>query len=422
MQTARSIGAGLAEQGGDATRYYANDPTSAGAFMSYLTRKTTTSSNHTYYLSEADTSNTSVARMLIFENPTSLDDHARQLLKDAKKDAYFVDLSAYQKLPNFTDYAKGDEAVKAKLDAVLAAVKAKMAGDKNLSSEQAINDVVHGDFDKGVADLRRDMPAGVKLNVVEPTAMTASDALRPLATPAKVQHLIEDESTRSERRLAISQALLTRSQFLSFGKSVNDLQALKKTIDASFPGLEGDIRYQAGALTDVGTFEKPKILTESASDAMVAHMFAAGNNLDASRFITNAETQRLAQQGLLNLQTPVVALDDAVYSGNQADDLFRNNTDIPNFSVAAPSVYNRYASRIFENEADKNLITNMVTFDAADTTVSRSYSAIDERLLEEITDERAHGGMSTLVRQPQMSSDTSPGWFIDLMMHLYDIN
>ncbi|HEY9678609.1 MAG TPA: hypothetical protein V6C76_11400 [Drouetiella sp.] len=397
---------------------------SSGSMLAYITRKVSGGDNPVALIGDMSNAGSSITPKVVFGSPANMTEAVRNNLVKSMSEKpgsiYFVDTSAFDKLPNFVDYAKGSDAVAEKLKSVTSQVRKVMERDGK-SFEDAIDSVVHGDFDKALTEIANELPEGTMIHGVKPTQ--TADFGEEL-TETHVKKFLQTQFGDPQQRLDAAQSLLSVGQFKSFLNMADDAKALGKNlrVRAEERGLntENDL-YVVG-----GTYDDLK------SDGLVGHLLHATSELKSSQFISAKRLMKMVDNPYSQSTAPmrarlrdarIILLDDALYTGDQMLAKLNQFEKFDNVTVAATSTYSDFNKRadvqkMFDGHK-RDLVT--VYTDIADLYQAHPYASQISERLSNASVQRAYGQLGTLKVLPYMTSDTSLYWiqeFASRVMHV----
>ena len=262
----------------------AETPGSAGNMLGYLYRKLNARGGmQIRYLGDRD----NLDRAIIFEDIASLspDSLARIVREAAVHQIDLVDMN-FDRLPNMVDFARGDVAVHAKLDRILAQTKHVMSNQPDLSIEQAVENTLRNPAD---ALLSRLQPSH-GLRIIRPQALSVQEAFQERVQVSDIKTFLETNEglTHIEARIMAAEVLADDVEFHSIPTIVDRLKPLSTAIEASArqqhlnPNLD---RF----IVDIDNFG-------SSSEAFMTYLYSQVNGIDASRIMTQQQFKRYGHE------------------------------------------------------------------------------------------------------------------------------
>ena len=405
-------------------RFFVATPTSSGNMLAYLMRKSVGAGAMVFHLGDEPAVLKNLNPyypVVVVDDVSKMPEAGRQALLQAQKthNVVLVDVNSFDRLPNVLDFALGQPAVESKLRNLLADIKQHRAGNPLLSEEESIQQILRQPFEDAKAQLSAQAPEGsLPIRILRSVPVAPESAFRQSVQPHDVQNFLEREFGNQEidQRIAAAEMLAQDVQFYSLKTLVPALQDLHGLIKESArqQHLKADDDIFVVATDGHG------LSYQAASETFITHMYLRANGLSPDKVLTFNQLQALARSGNLGSER-VVALDDAIYSGNQASSLLRELSELPSLPHAALANLSTSAKFSRSGALEPQRLISLQTDFSLNTNYRPphlQYDALDTQVLDQLL----HGGemsrLSSLIVFPHMASDTSPGWLRDFAINL----
>lgn len=400
-------------------RLFAASPSSPGNMFAYLYRKAQhgRSTLHLDYqgseLTKATMSGAS-APVVIFDDLKHLSTPDRAALLDlgTRRDVFAVDVNAFERTVNFFDFAQGQDAVATKLEGLLRQTRDVLKKEPALEPEQAIEQVINDGFNQSLADVNKQRSLGSKpIMSVRSEPVAWPQAFDQAVNPDQISRFLERQFKHSSSaRIAVAELLAEEVEFHSLGGMIPKLKDLQEAlrVSAQFRLVDAEEDIFVVASENSGY---------ASSDAFMTYMYKQATGLADDRIVTFRQLQALQKAGKL-ADRRVVALDDAIYNGWQAElKLGDELASFPHVALGTLSSFNKFAKGWhgfpLHDHGVRDLVHLQTDFGmgiALDGSVNSSYAAMtehDRELLGAFDPAKVNASLKVF---PHMASDTAPYW------------
>ena len=307
---------------------YTLAPNSSGNLIGYLYRKSNSTSmaiNNIDALAARIATGQTPQTVLLFDDiaATKITPEMREVLKKIPK-VYVADLGAFEKGINVLDYAKGPQAVEAKLATLLAEAKHVQGGNTKLLPTGVARQVLSGSVDDAAKAI------GSNVEVIRPTgnpivtsaaAVTKSGStLDQLYTQINVSKSSKEQIANFLSQYAGEQRELA-ARMLADGAVHNSFPVMIKKAIALHDELNTTLQSKGLSMKDVVMVSDKD---PGGSTHLVTYLFGNANGLSAPNFVSSIELQKMVTSGAARDKV-LAYFDDTIYSGSQTAGMLDGN-------------------------------------------------------------------------------------------------